>query len=339
MEVSLQSGRQVLCDVAEVTDAAAARRAVVHCAELIGMSESDRSNVAISVTEMATNVIKHASRGQIIVDSVLQNGACGLRMLAVDKGPGISNIARALEDGRSTAGTAGNGLGAIRRLATRFDIYSYPAKGTCVLAEFWSRDSAAKNESDIEVGVLTVPFPGESVSGDGWSSRTVPGGLLLMLADGLGHGFYAAEAARVVERLIKETPSTSPAVILQDAHDALKKTRGAAVAVAAINCENGSLCFAGVGNISATLLTRQSSRGMASHNGTAGHEIRRLQEFVFPWNPDNLLVMHSDGLSARWDLSDYPGIWNRSPSIIAAVLHRDFARERDDATVLVAKSV
>jgi len=338
MEISLQSARQVFCDVAEATDAAAARRAVVHCAEQIGMAESERSNVAISVTEMATNVIKHASRGKIIVDSIRQNGSCGLRILALDKGPGISNIATALEDGRSSAGTAGNGLGAIRRLATRFDIYSYPAKGTCVLAEFWP-GAVPKTGSDIEVGVVSVPFPGESVSGDGWSSRTVPGGLLLMLADGLGHGFYAAEAAREAERLVNETTSTSPAVILQDVHDALRKTRGAAVAVAAMDCENGRLCFAGVGNISATLLTRQNSRGMASHNGTAGHEVRKVQEFAFPWNPDNLLVMHSDGLSGRWDLGDYPGLWNKPSSVIAAVLYRDFARGRDDATILVAKGV
>ena len=338
MEIGSQSGIQVFCDVAEATDAAAARRAVVRCAEQIGMAESDRSNVAISVTEMATNVIKHASRGKIIVDSISQNGSSGLRILALDKGPGISNVATALEDGRSTAGTAGNGLGAIRRLATHFDIYSYPAKGTCVLAEFWP-GSAPKTGSDIEVGVVAVPFPGETVSGDGWSSRTVTGGMLLMLADGLGHGFYAAEAAREVERLVNETASTSPAAILQDVHDALRKTRGAAVAVAAIDRESGRLCFAGVGNISATLLTRQNSRGMASHNGTAGHEVRRLQEFTVPWDPDNLLVMHSDGLSARWDLTDYPGIWNKPASVIAAVLYRDFARGRDDATILVAKSV
>ena len=339
MEIGIQSGRQVVCEVAEATDAAAARRAVVHYAEQIGMAESDRSNVAISVTEMATNVIKHASRGKIMADPIQKNGSPGLRILAFDKGPGISNVAAALEDGRSTAGTAGNGLGAIRRLATHFDIYSYPAKGTCVLAEFFSHDRAPRNENHAEIGVVSVPYPGETVSGDGWSSKTVPGGLLLMLADGLGHGFYAAEAAREVERLVKETASTSPAAILQDVHDALRKTRGAAVAIAAIDRESRRLCFAGVGNISATLLTRQNSRGMASHNGTAGHEIRKLQEFVFPWDPENLLVMHSDGLSGRWDLADYPGIWNKSASIIAAVLYRDFARGRDDATVLVTKSV
>jgi len=78
---------------------------------------------------------------------------------------------------------------------------------------------------------------------------------------------------------------------------------------------------------------------MASHNGTAGHEVRKVQEFAFPWNPDNLLVMHSDGLSGRWDLGDYPGLWNKPSSVIAAVLYRDFARGRDDATILVAKGV
>jgi len=111
------------------------------------------------------------------------------------------------------------------------------------------------------------------------------------------------------------------------------------VAVAAIEVEVGRLLFTGVGNVSATLLDGQNSRGLASHNGTAGHEIRKVQEFAFPWNSNNLLVMHSDGVSGRWDLRDYPGIWNKPASVIAAVLYRDFVRERDDATVLVAKSV
>jgi len=163
--------------------------------------------------------------------------------------------------------------------------------------------------------------------------------LLLMLADGLGHGIYASEAAREAERILHKSTSISPASILRDTHDALRKTRGAAVAIAAIEFEVGRLLFAGAGNVSATLLDRQNSRGLASHNGTVGHEIRKVQEFAFPWNGNNLLIMHSDGVTGRWNLGDYPGIWNQPASVIAAVLYRDFVRERDDATVLVAKSV
>ena len=78
---------------------------------------------------------------------------------------------------------------------------------------------------------------------------------------------------------------------------------------------------------------------MTSHNGTLGHELRKIQEFSFPWEPQSVLIMHSDGLGSRWDLNQYPGIMTKHASVIAAVLYRDFERQRDDVTVLVAKSL
>jgi anti-sigma regulatory factor (Ser/Thr protein kinase) len=339
MEVGDTSAAQVFVEVSDPTHPGAARRAALRSAELIGMGETECGNVAIVVTEMATNVVKHAQRGKLIVDHLRYNGMRGMRVLALDKGPGIHDIAMAIRDGHSTAGTAGEGLGAIRRLATHFEIYSQPGKGTCVLAEFWPSAKAPKRAFTIDVGVVSVPIRGESVCGDGWATKATANTLLLMLSDGLGHGIYASEAAREAERILHESTSISPAIILRDTHDALRKTRGAAVAVAAIEVEVGRLLFTGVGNVSATLLDRQNSRGLASHNGTAGHEVRKVQEFAFPWISNNLLVMHTDGVSGRWDLRDYPGIWNKPASMIAAVLYRDFVRERDDATVLVAKSV
>ena len=339
MEVDDKFVAQVLFEVSDPTHPGAARRAAVKSAELVGLGETDCGNVAIAVTEMATNVVKHATRGKLIVDPLGYDGTRGLRVLAVDKGPGIHDVGVALRDGHSTAGTAGNGLGAIRRLATHFEIYSQPGKGTCVLAEFWPHSKTPKPRVGIDVSVVSVPIRGESVCGDGWASKVMPSTLLLMLADGLGHGIYASEAAREAERILHKSTSISPASILSDTHDALRKTRGAAVAIAAIEFEVGRLLFAGAGNVSATLLDRQNSRGLASHNGTVGHEIRKVQEFAFPWNGNNLLIMHSDGVTGRWNLGDYPGIWNKPASVIAAVLYRDFVRERDDATVLVAKSV
>jgi hypothetical protein len=65
--------------------------------------------------------------------------------------------------------------------------------------------------------------------------------------------------------------------------------------------------------------------------------MRRIQEFTFPWNQDSALIMYSDGLTSRWDLDRYPGIISKHPSIVAGALYRDFERERDDVTVMVAK--
>jgi serine/threonine protein phosphatase PrpC len=191
----------------------------------------------------------------------------------------------------------------------------------------------------LQLGAVSVAVRGESVCGDGWALKSTADTQFILVVDGLGHGPYASEAAREAERVLAETNSNSPAAILRDCHDALKKTRGAAGAVAAVSKEKGIVSFAGVGNISATLASGTARRGMASYNGTLGHQLHKLQEFNFPWNDDSVLIMHSDGVGTKWELNHYPGIINRHSSLIAAVLYRDFNRERDDATVLVAKNV
>jgi len=337
MEVTQQAFSQSVFHIDHPTHAAEARRFAVRQAEEIGLTETESGAIAIAVTEIAGNVLKHAEFGKILFEHIHQDAKNGLRVLALDKGPGIADVTAALQDGFSTAGTNGNGLGAVRRLASYFDLYSVAGRGTCILAEFWSGKTAPV-EPSLEVGAISIPLRGETVCGDGWAIRRNAIGAWFMVVDGLGHGAFAADAAREAERIFARSGSESPAMILNDIHDALKKTRGAAAAIAFVNQEKQTLCFAGLGNISATLATAESSRGIASHNGTLGHQMHRIQEFNLPWNQDSVLIMHSDGLSSRWDLSESRGIWSRHPSLIASVLYRDFAKERDDVTVLVARN-
>lgn len=324
--------------VTDPTHAGEARRHAAVCAEHANLGERESGSLAIVVTEMATNLVKHAGNGTMVVEGITQNGSSGVRVLGLDKGPGIRNLTTALRDGYSTAGTGGNGLGAIKRLSSTFDIYTAPGLGTAVLAEFWPPKKNGQHTAPIEVGSVSVPIKGEDVCGDGWGVRKTAESMLLMVVDGLGHGILASEAAREAERIFSGIRGDSPTPILQDSHDALKKTRGAAMAVASLHFERRLISFAGVGNIGSSIVTPETSRGMASHNGTVGHQFQRIQEFTFPWTADSILVMHSDGLKSGWDLKLYPGIWSRHPGLIAGILYRDFTRERDDVTVLVAKN-
>jgi anti-sigma regulatory factor (Ser/Thr protein kinase) len=338
MEIGAEPRVQWLTEIVDASHAGEARRVAVECATSIGMNETDRGKVAIAVTEMATNLVKHARQGKIVCESVCQNDVCGLRVMAFDKGPGIQNISAALQDGYSTYGSSGNGLGAIRRQATKFDLYSVPGLGTCVVAEFWPQKNL-KSDASFSLGVVSVAVRGEVACGDGWGIRASLGHSFFMVVDGLGHGILAAEAAREAERVMTSSSETSAAGILRDCHDALKKTRGAAAAIAGISREKGTLTYAGVGNISATVIDGPTRRGIASHNGTLGHQMHKIQEFTMPWNSESILIMHSDGLGTKWDLNQYPGLATKHPSIIAAVLYRDFYRERDDVTVMIAKNV
>ena len=336
MEIATTRKTQFLVDILDSSQVGHARRLVLEYATSLSMNENDCGKIAIAVTEMATNLIKHAGHGKLLCEELPLNGASGLRLLSVDNGPGIPNVGAALEDGYSTYGSGGNGLGAVRRLSTVFDLYSAPALGTCIVAEFWPQKPKSTPQS-FSFGVVSLAVRGEDLCGDGWGTRTAPDRSFFMVVDGLGHGAFAAEAAREAERVLANSNPTSAAGILGDCHDALKKTRGAAAGVAGISQEKSTLTYAGIGNISATVIDHLGRRGMASHNGTLGHQVHKIQEFTTPWNKDSILIMHSDGLATKWDLNQYPGLTSKHPSIIAAMLYRDFERQRDDVTVMVAK--
>jgi anti-sigma regulatory factor (Ser/Thr protein kinase) len=328
----------MLIEVSESSQTGEARRRVLAAAGNAGMNETRSGAAALAATEMATNLVKHSGGGHIFVQTI-QKGHPGLRLISADKGPGIRDITRALSDGHSTAGSMGTGLGAIRRLSDAFDLYSIPDSGTVIRADFWNEKTThAAASAAIEIGVISEPIRGEDVCGDGWGVRPFGDGMLAMVVDGLGHGIYAAEAAREAERALADSQEGSLVEIIRDTHAALKTTRGAAFGLARINNEKGTLAFAGVGNISASVVAPGASRSLASHNGILGQQMERVQEFTVPWNQNSILILHSDGLASRWDLERYPGIWNRHASVIAALLHRDFCRGRDDVTVLVAKT-
>jgi anti-sigma regulatory factor (Ser/Thr protein kinase) len=324
--------------VTDSTHAGEARRYAAVQAADANLNERDAGALAIVVTEMTTNLVKHAGGGTIVVQSVMQGGNSGVRAYAIDKGPGIRDVAGALRDGYSSAGTSGNGLGAIKRLSHSFDIFTDPNFGTAIVSEIWREGKVGPRQFPLDVGAQSIAIKGEDICGDGWGVKKSANAFLLMVVDGLGHGILAAEASQQAEKVLATSRTDSPTPILEDSHNALKKTRGAAMAVVSINLERGLATFAGVGNIGSSIISPRGSRGMASHNGIVGHQMSKVQEFTFPWEPDSILVMYSDGLKTNWDLKSYPGIWHKSAALIAGILCSDFSRERDDVTVLVAKN-
>ena len=323
--------------VVESSQVGEARRAATQMAAELGFNDTVQSNVAIVVTEAASNLVKHAHKGEIILQPAGDQAASALEVLSVDRGPGIINLERCLSDGHSTAGTRGAGLGAIRRLSDTFDVFS-GTEGTVVLARFWNRGtSGSKDRSATTSGAICVPYVGEDVCGDSWTIKGEDNRRVLLVADGLGHGPLAATAAREAVRTLERNGMNSPRELLQAAHAALRSTRGAAVSVAEIDDAAGQIRFAGVGNVSGMIFGSGQSRSMVSMNGTVGAETRTIQEFNYDWPADGLLLMYSDGLLSQLRLDRYPGLIARDPSVIAAVLYRDFRRGRDDATVVVVK--
>jgi anti-sigma regulatory factor (Ser/Thr protein kinase) len=298
----------------------------------LGFDEALTGNVALVVTEAGTNIVKHGGGGELLVREFRQENAPVIEILALDRGPGMVNPDQCLRDGFSTSASPGTGLGAIKRLSSHFEFQTAAKTGTALLARVNSSAGA-----DPMIGSINLSKPGEPVCGDAWAVEHRGERMSLLVADGLGHGQAAAEAAREAVRVFRDTFEKETPEVMQRIHSALRGTRGAAVAVADIDFRQRTLRYVGVGNISAVVVSRHETRNAVSHNGTVGHEARKISEFSYPFPPGALFIMHSDGVATSWKFDAYPGLASRDPSLIAGVLYRDFRRQRDDATIVAMR--
>ena len=325
--------------VTEQSQVAEARRAAAGVAQQNGLGETEVGRVALVVTELATNLIKHGRGGEILVGTFTNDFETGLEILALDQGPGIASVAISLQDGYSTAGTRGQGLGAIHRQSTSVEIATWPAVGTAILTRIAvAKPDAARASPSMNWGAVSVAMPGEEVCGDSWTVSASGTVSTVMIADGLGHGQQAAEAAVEATRIFHRFGGHQVPMLLDYVHGGLRATRGAAVSIARYDPAAAKVIFAGIGNVSGVLVVNGELRRMVSMAGTAGHNARKIQAFEYPFRR-GLIILHSDGLATSWNLTRYPGLERFHPTLIAAVLYRDFGRRRDDATVLVAKCV
>ena len=320
--------------VEDATQVGEARRAAALLARSAGLSETESGRLAIVVNELTSNLGKHARQGELLLQELRGEKRSGVEALSLDRGPGM-DLSASLRDGHSTAGTRGEGLGAVRRLAQEFDADS-GASGSVVLARVWAGGAP---EGALQIGAACQPVANEHLCGDAWASRSSGARIRLLVVDGLGHGPLAARAAQVAVEAFDTTDALpGPEAIVHKLHATLRPTRGAALAVAEVDLVSRALRFCGVGNISGLLHdSTGAGRGLVSHNGIAGHEARRIQEFTARWPARGILVLHSDGINTHWTLKGESGLRARHAGVIAGVLFRDFRRTADDATAAVLR--
>jgi len=315
--------RYVIDDDSKVGEARRAAQAMAN----FEFDATTAGRVAIVATELANNLIRHAGGGELLIQTLGTNGTTTVEILALDRGPGMSDVERCMADGYSTRGTPGTGLGAVKRLADEFDILSTPGEGTVVMARFGTG-------LETRFGVICVPMTGEIECGDAWHLVSDGTRTAAVLIDGLGHGAFAAEAARTGVNTFMDSPWLAPHLVMESAGRSMSKTRGGAAASAFL--DGDAVSYSGVGNISGVVVGRDKSQGMVSHAGTLGMPgTRRPQQFEYVRTPGSFVVMHSDGVSARWNLRDRAALFAHHPALTAAVIYRDHGRDRDDATVLV----
>ncbi|WP_432135276.1 MULTISPECIES: SpoIIE family protein phosphatase [unclassified Streptomyces] len=318
-----------------------------------GLESPRAAAAALVATELATNLLKHAGGGRVVVnlvpdpDAVSQDPERHVQIASLDHGPGIADVAAALRDGYSTAPSSlGAGLGTCVRTADRFDLHSHRDRGTVAVARVGptaptTRARTRSAPPGPRVGGVNIPLPHAEHSGDAIGWVRAAGHLTLLLADGLGHGAKAAWASDAAVTALRRTAHLPLDEVLRQMHRALRPTRGAAVAVARLDTEAGELHFAGVGNVGARLHTRDDGwRSLISHPGIVGaHFPARVPLNRLPWTPDSLLILHSDGLPSRWTPPCDPELFAHDPAVVAAAVLRDAGSAartvRDDTSVAV----
>lgn len=322
------------------------KRDITRIAESYAFSEADVGKINIIVSELTSNLLKHATQGgELLVKPIDRNG---IEIISIDRGPGMADTQRMLRDGTSTSGTAGEGLGAIQRLSNEFDIYSQPGTGTVILSRFFKSYSkppadAQKRAERFEVATIMVPKQNELLCGDGCAVLMKDNNCHLIALDGLGHGANANEASTQAASSFLTDHKLDPADNLRRIHESIRKTRGAVGTIVHINASRKKLNYCGIGNIAGKIytvdgatLSNMTSKNIISYNGIIGHNIPgTFSSQQTDWNNSSLLVLHSDGILTRWDLAKYPNLHRHDASILAAVIYRDYCRHTDDSLIVV----
>ena len=318
--------------VEDASAVAACRQAVQNMAERLRFPAARIGQLALAVTEAASNLHKHAEQGSLLLCVNRDGPQPGIDLVTIDVGPGVRDVTAALRDGHSTAGTLGIGLGAIQRLADFADLYSRPGHGTSLVARF----CASPPVSQPRWAGLIRPITGETECGDAYGVVLTDSAVTAVLCDGLGHGPLAAAAAAAGVAAVLDDPAAEPAALLERVHRRMSGTRGGAVGVVQVG---GQLArFAGLGNVAASIVSDGQRKSMISIPGIAGVQARTIRQFEYDVPPGSAVVVHSDGVSSRWEAAALPALEARDPLLIAAVLLAEAGVHRDDAGVLVLKS-
>jgi len=318
---------------------ALAQRAAREVAEAVGFAETEREQIAIAASELATNLVRHASGGSIVVSTVTDGQRAGLEILSEDSGPGIAAPEHALTDGYSTSGGLGLGLGAVHRLMDELTFSSSPGGGARIVCRRWVRPHMPDvAPSDLRFGVATHARRGAPENGDCFIVKSWPGHALAGVADGLGHGEPAQRASQAARCYVEEHYDLSVGDLFAGVERACRGSRGVVMALARFDLAESTFALGSVGNIDVRLLGSAEHRRFVFRRGVIGLGAPRPLVTEHPWTPECVLVIHSDGLRSRWDWHAFPqSVWESAAEAAQQLLDAQ-SRDDDDATVVVVRS-
>lgn len=186
----------------------------------------------------------------------------------------------------------------------------------------------------MRFGVASRHASGMTVNGDANIIKEWNGQTLLGIIDGLGHGEEASTASKKAKKFIIENHQREIDQIVQDLHLHLLKTRGVAAGLLKIDRARSRLLYCGIGNTEVRIIGEPPMHP-ASLNGILGMNMRKARKFEYQYRLLRAVVLHSDGVSSKFDLSDYPSAYPY-PQEAAEQILTERGKEYDDATIVIA---
>lgn len=328
------AGTRVRHVIQEPSDVLVASHAADELMLLAGFAEQERADIAIAVRELATNILKHAGAGEVRI----WVGVDAFEVEAVDEGPGILSVERAVTDGYSSAGSLGYGLGTVNRLMDDMVIESVRGRGTTVTARRQRRvHEDVPGRCPLDIGVATLAKPGYDENGDAFVVRLWGTKALVGVIDGVGHGGPAKVASQAARRYVESHHDQPLDGIFRGAATACRGTRGVVMALGRFDWGLDRLEFASVGNIEARVLGAEQPINFVVRRGIIGLNAPPPRLTTHAWPAAATLVMYSDGVQDHWGPDALDGLAEAPASAMARTLLDRLGRETDDATVLVVK--
>lgn len=316
------------------------KKDIRYLAEEAGFDSKKLADIDLIVSEMTSNLHKYAKEGEILAGLFMEGGNHYMEIISIDHGPGMALPHKMVEDGISSANTMGMGLGSMKRLSDKFDMYSMPDWGTILLSRIYKKDPAADltETKKVEIRPLVITMPGQNKSGDGSYHKLTDQYFKLLVADGLGHGEEANHAVNEAVKAFRSCPYHSPSEIIKYIHKSIRGTRGMVATVVVFDLHSRKWSVAGVGNITMRMNNFMEVKNLMSHNGIIGLNIpNKINDQEVVYNDFHQVTLCSDGIKARWELSKFSGINRCDMSIQAAAIYKDYARHTDDMSVVMAK--
>ncbi|MEF2550340.1 ATP-binding protein [Aurantimonas sp. A2-1-M11] len=326
--------------ISETSQIGAARRRALQEAETIDLSSDDRDRLALVVTEAGTNLLRHATGGEILLSPHKSKTTAGMDVIALDDGPGLPNVEAAMADGFTTAEegerSLGSGLGAIARMSDSLDIHS-DSRGTTLTVTIGK--TGRYSRGPMETAGLVIPKPGFEAGGDICGIRKDGGATMIMLMDVLGHGPTAAKDAETGLAAFLAAKGKSLEDTELHVADAMAGSRGAASLIVEMRHGGATLRALGVGNVKGEILAADGSRhGIPSAPGIVGASSRRPRATEHGWGKNALLILTTDGLKGGERFPEPSGLFFRDVLTVAATLYKRRRRGSDDCGVVIARA-